>query len=267
MTKPKNIIVQQSTNNNLVRPRTIMQENTQKQNKVKSNRRSFVTLSLCGACLFLLILCGCLITSLVLVGKSLSKSDRPVDVIASLSDNILLSTVNANDKTVILKPTLKNSVTNNSLESDFEQSNRIMMNVPKMSKIIDQLSWRLPKEIKPILYELTLKPDLKTKTFSGNISIHLQVVKPISYIAVHAHTLTITKTLLEKRNDTNGERNNVTIAYTFAYPQLQYWVTEVANPLECGDYVLGLSFNGSLENRIVGFYQSTYINPATNKTR
>lgn len=263
MTKPKNntTIVQQSTNN-LVRPRTVMQEQ-----KLKSNRRSFVTLSLCGACLFLLILCGCLIASLVLVAKSLSKSDRkPVDVIASLSDNIL-STVTADDKKIILKTTLKNSVVDNSLDSDFEQLSRMTMNVPKMSKIIDQLSWRLPKEIKPILYELTLKPDLQTKTFSGNVSIHLSVIKPISYIAVHAHTLTITKTLLESKNATNGDRTNVSIAHAFAYPKFQYWVTEVPKPLDSGDYVLGLSFNGSLENRIVGFYQSTYINPVTNKSR
>lgn len=263
MTKPKNNnapIVQQSTNSNLVRPKTVMQEH-----KLR-NRRSFVTLSLCGACLFLLILCGCLIASLVLVGKSLSKTDRQqqavVDVIASLSDNIL-STVTANDNKVILKTTLKNSVANNSSE----QSNRVTMNVPKMSKIIDQLSWRLPKEIKPILYELTLKPDLTSKTFSGNIDIHLSVTKPISYIAVHAHTLAITKTLLQSKNATNGARHNVTIAHAFAYPQFQYWVTEVPTPLDAGDYVLGLAFNGSLENRIVGFYQSTYVNPTTNQSR
>lgn len=269
MTKPKNqtiiasTIVQQSSNN-LVRPRTVMQEQ-----KLKSNRRSFVTLSLCGACLFLLILCGCLITSLVLVAKSLSKSDRKpvVDVIASLSDNIL-SSVNANDKKIILKTTLKNSLVNNSFESDFDRLSRMtIMNVPKMSKIIDQLAWRLPKEIKPIRYELTLKPDLKTKTFAGNVAIHLSVAKPIAYIAVHAHTLTITKTLLESKNTTTGDRSNVTIAHAFAYPLFQYWVTEVPKPLDAGDYVLGLSFNGSLENRIVGFYQSTYINPATNESR
>ncbi|KAG4074313.1 hypothetical protein HA402_008722 [Bradysia odoriphaga] len=141
------------------------------------------------------------------------------------------------------------------------------MNVPKMSKIIDQLSWRLPKEIKPILYELTLKPDLKTKTFSGNVDIHLSVVQPISYIAVHAHTLAITKTLLESKNATTGDRNNVTIAHAFAYPKYQYWVTEVPKPLALGDYVLGLTFNGSLENRIVGFYQSTYINPTNDESR
>lgn len=267
MTKPKNntitAIGPQSTHN-LVRPKTIMQEQ-----KLR-NRRSFVTLSLCGACLFLLILCGCLITSLVLVGKSLSKSaDRQpvVDVIASLSDSILSSTANANDKKIILKTTLRNSVTNNHTDSEIGQLSRMTMNVPKMSKIIDQLAWRLPKEIKPILYELTLKPDLKTKTFSGNVDIHLSVVEPISYIAVHAHTLSITKTVLESKNATNGERSNVTIAHAFDFPKYQYWVTEVPKPLALGDYVLGLTFNGTLENRIVGFYQSTYINPTNNESR
>lgn len=170
-------------------------------------------------------------------------------------------------KKIILKTTLRNSVTNNQTDSDIEQLNRMTMNVPKMSKIIDQLSWRLPKEIKPILYELTLKPDLKTKTFSGNIDIHLSVVQPISFIAVHAHTLAITKTLLVSKNATNGDRNNITIAHAFAYPKYQYWVTEVPNPLPLGDYVLGLTFNGSLENRIVGFYQSTYIKPTSNESR
>lgn len=139
------------------------------------------------------------------------------------------------------------------------------MRATPISKILDQLTWRLPQQIRPTLYNLLLRPDFKTKTFSGDVSIHLNVTAPISYVAVNHKQLSITKTtLLEKTS--NGERN-VEIATAFDYPEREYWVTELDEPLAIGEYILNLDFNGSLDNRIVGFYQSSYIDVNTNETR
>lgn len=241
---------------NLVRPRTIMQEQPLK-NVTKPNKTSIVVLTLCGACLFLLIISAALLTSLVLVGRNLSYNSK--FILQSASNN------NNSDKINSIDKNNKNSVDNSSSNST-TASVFIKMNPNISSKIISKLRWRLPSEIHPQLYNLRLYPNLKEKTFSGNISIHLQVKAPISYIVVHSKRLTISQTLLQQTLS-NGDLKNISIANAFEYPEYEYWVTEVNEPLAVGDYVLGLTFNGSLTDRIVGFYQSSYFDSIKNERR
>lgn len=143
----------------------------------------------------------------------------------------------------------------------------IAPSIMKTSKILQHLSFRLPKELRPLRYSLTLQPDLKNKTFSGNVTIKLEVIKPISYIPVHSKFLTVaTKEVLQLGNEEKPSRI-IKPLLTFEHPQLEYWVTEFAEPLETGNYSLQLAFNGSLVDRIVGFYQSSYLDKERNEKR
>lgn len=238
---------------NLVRPRTVMQEQPPKN--AKPNKTSVVVLSLCGACLFLLIITAALVTSLVLVGKNLSHSAKQSTLLSASNPSVSTS----DNKNISARTKFVNN------NKHMNQSQITKMNPNISSKVLGNLRWRLPSEIRPNLYKLRLYPDLKAKTFSGNISIQLQVTKPISYIVVHAKRLTISQTLLQQ--SVGNELKNISVANAFEYPDYEYWVTEVDAPLEVGDYVLALTFNGSLTDRIVGFYQSSYIDPVRNETR
>lgn len=135
------------------------------------------------------------------------------------------------------------------------------------SKVLQHLSFRLPRELKPLRYNLILQPDLKTKTFSGNVTIKLEVIKPISYIPVHSKFLTVETKEVKLLGSENKPERVLTPSLTFAHPQLEYWVTEFAEPLEVGNYSLQLAFNGSLVDRIVGFYQSSYLDKQRNERR
>lgn len=139
--------------------------------------------------------------------------------------------------------------------------------VMKTSKIWQQLSFRLPRDIRPRKYQLRLQPDLKNKTFSGNITIRLEVLKPISYIPLHAKLLTVETKNVEKLDEELKPLRTITPSLTFEHPQLEYWVTEFAEPLEVGNYSIQLSFNGSLVDRIVGFYQSSYLDKERKEKR
>lgn len=262
-----------SKSSSLVRPRTVMQESNQSKQR---NRRSILVLSLCGACLFLLIICSALIAALVFVGKNLSSQSHHVGLSSSSSsiDN------NSNNTAIIngIRTTSDNNFNKNQLTIKSGERNRARipaMKTPKLSKIVDQLRWRLPSEIRPILYTLHLHPDLKTKTFTGNVSIQLQITKPINYIALHSKKLTISQTILERNASSLGtadgsggrQLQTVPIWQTFDHPEFEYWITEVEKPLDVGDYVLALTFNGSLTDRIVGFYQSSYFDKQKNETR
>lgn len=252
----------------LVRPRT----DPNRKPKTRTTT-SFVILALCGASMFLFIVSVCLITVLVLVGKSLS--NQSANNLTSLDDDSLLSLFKANRiaETGLLPgadykfnnhiKSTKHTISSSGLENSDKTSVEMMPNLT--SKVLDQLHFRLPREIRPTLYELLLNPDLKAYTFSGNVSIHLKVDKPMSFIAVHSNKLSITSTLLEQLHE--GNVRNISIANAFAFPKYEYWVTEVEEPLPTGVYVLRLAFNGSLTDRIVGFYGSSYYDPVTNATR
>lgn len=135
------------------------------------------------------------------------------------------------------------------------------------SKILQHLSFRLPKELKPLRYNLILQPDLSSKTFNGNVTIRLEVMKPISYIPVHSKFLTVVTKEVVQLGDEEKPARTIQPLLTFEHPQLEYWVTEFAEPLEAGNYSLQLAFNGSLVDRIVGFYQSSYMDAKRNEKR
>lgn len=128
-----------------------------------------------------------------------------------------------------------------------------------------QLSFRLQKEIKPLLYKLDLFPDLVTKKFNGTVEIDLDVLNPVPYIAIHSKTLQISNTsLLAVQGATSSP---VSIASTYHFDKFEFWVAEFETPIEAGRYKFSLNFNGSLTDRIIGFYASSYYSPTRNETR
>lgn len=307
-------MVKSTSTANLVRPRTTIQDSNQSlgftttvalDKQRQRNSRSIVILTLCGTCMFLFILCACLVTVLVLVGRSLSTNaalmtagnhsyrtiheQRATDNIYLLSirefaSKILPSSVLSERTTTtttataitttesvpyeaILSDGSKNNYSSSESSSeanvaDTTSSSTVrIMRTAQVSKIIEQLGWRLPNETRPTLYNLLLRPNFQTQTFAGNVSIYLDVVKPISFVAVHSKFLSVATVSLQH----NG--TNIEVANAFDYPEREYWVTEVAQPLSVGEYVLNLSFNGKLTDRIVGFYQSSYHDVKTNEKR
>lgn len=135
------------------------------------------------------------------------------------------------------------------------------------SKVLSQLTCRLPRELKPRHYQLRLQPDLANRTFSGNVTINLEVLKPISFIPVHAKYLKVDTEQVWQLDETNTPLRKIDPVLTFSHPDCEYWVTEFSEPLQVGNYSLLLTFNGSTAYRIVGLYQSSYWDKARSKER
>lgn len=131
-------------------------------------------------------------------------------------------------------------------------------------RFANQLTFRLQKEIRPLLYKLDLYPDLVTKNFTGSVEIELEVKQPVDFIAIHSKFLQITNTSLISLKTVPDPVN---ISATYGFDQYEYWVTEFAETIESGKYRFSLDFNGSLVDRIVGFYSSSYFSPERNTTR
>lgn len=127
------------------------------------------------------------------------------------------------------------------------------------------LSFRLPKEVKPLHYDLYLHPDLAQGTFQGNVTILINVLDERSYIALHQKDLNITSASLKTFDrEVNYE---VPIKEYYTVDKLEELLVIFNKDLHSGLYHLTFSFNGALQpDKIVGFYSSKYKDD-TNRTR
>lgn len=132
-----------------------------------------------------------------------------------------------------------------------------------MNNIAEKLTFRLPNGIRPSLYSLLINPDLKMKTFKGNVKIDITVFDKSPFIALHSKFLNVTAAKLMKQLQNGLE--GIALKRTFEYEKFEYFVVEPEVTLDVGNYTLDLDFNGSLQDKIVGLYSSSY--PIKNQTR
>jgi len=77
---------------------------------------------------------------------------------------------------------------------------------------------------------------------------------PQSYIKLHSKGLNIIDTKL-----------NSSSVSAFPLPALEFWVVVPNEELSAGEYKLQILFEGSLTNKVVGFYQSNYEDSTSHK--
>src|SRR3990167_5055701 len=114
--------------------------------------------------------------------------------------------------------------------------------------------YRLPATVPPDRYEIRLTPDLEKFKFAGEETVHVVVREPSAEIVLNAAELEIQcasittstgKTLeAEIAIDTENERARLTFS----------------EALTTGACRLYLRFTGTLNDKLHGFYRSTYKN-------
>ena len=116
-------------------------------------------------------------------------------------------------------------------------------------------NYRISQDTQPLHYDVYLHPDLKTNTFKGKVNIEIESKTPRKFFAVHVQHLKITKTSL-----TDDAGKEIVIQRAFEYEPNQFWVVQLDRQVDPGIYFLSLEFNGRLDNGILGFYKSVYVN-------
>ncbi len=111
---------------------------------------------------------------------------------------------------------------------------------------------RLSKNIIPLKYKITLKPDLDNFTFSGFENITIKIEKETKSIEIHSKELDIeTASITINKNKIftskityNEERESVTLFFK--------------ETIKKGKYDLHIVFKGILNDKMRGFYRSSY---------
>jgi puromycin-sensitive aminopeptidase len=112
--------------------------------------------------------------------------------------------------------------------------------------------YRLPRQVVPIRYDLRLEPDLIAARFVGEETITLTIHHPTSEIVLNAIELDITSAQIE------GANGAVRQATTTLDASLERCHLTFSAPLSPGNWRLTIAFCGTLNDKLRGFYRSTY---------
>lgn len=116
----------------------------------------------------------------------------------------------------------------------------------------DTNPYRLPRTVEPERYELTLRPDLDASRFSGEEKVQVKIAEPIDEIRLNSAELEIISAELI---DDAGNQLSGTVTHDEEAEVATIALSGTAQP---GSLVLHLTFTGMLNDKLRGFYRSTY---------
>ncbi|XP_040997347.1 aminopeptidase M1-like [Juglans microcarpa x Juglans regia] len=115
---------------------------------------------------------------------------------------------------------------------------------------------RLPKFAVPRRYDIRLKPDLEACKFAGSVAIDLDIVDDTKYIVLNAAELSVDN---DSVMFTNRDVSEVLEPLQIDLVEVdEILVLEFAETLPIGPGVLTIGFDGTLNDKMKGFYRSTY---------
>lgn len=127
-------------------------------------------------------------------------------------------------------------------------------------------NFRLPASINPVHYDLEMRPQLEEDTYTGTVTISINVSLPTQHLWLHLRETRITQLPQLKRP--SGEQ--VQVRRCFKYETHEYLVVEAGEqlPATTGEayYLLTLEFAGWLNGSLVGFYKTTYTENGQTKS-
>ena len=106
--------------------------------------------------------------------------------------------------------------------------------------------YRLPRDVMPTLYDLRLRPDLRAATFVGTVSITASVTSSVDSIVLNAKELSV-HTVRVNGRDTSWSLHEST----------ERLVIDVVQ--SAGEVAIDITFTGILNDKLRGFYRSTYV--------
>jgi puromycin-sensitive aminopeptidase len=147
------------------------------------------------------------------------------------------------------------SFLNSCLSSSFVQAASIRpkgedMNQDTSSGTLDP--YRLPRHVVPTRYDLRFEPDLTTALFMGEETVTLAIHQLTSHIVLNAIELDISSAKIE---GDSGSIMQAAIALDASFERCHLTFTELLSP---GTWRLTIAFRGTLNDKLRGFYRSTY---------
>ncbi|NNN21152.1 MAG: M1 family metallopeptidase, partial [Acidimicrobiales bacterium] len=142
-----------------------------------------------------------------------------------------------------------------------------MTNVNNSQNYEDDSNYRLPKNARPIRYDLLLAPDLNKAVFTGSVVVELEIQETSSSITCNGAELevigaSISNSALSSLDDSVGE---IKSAKNDIDETLERLTFNFETPIEPGRWFLKINFQGILNDKLRGFYKSTFVDETGNE--
>ena len=116
----------------------------------------------------------------------------------------------------------------------------------------------LPKSVKPIHYQIELKPDIEDFTFLGQETIDIEISNPSSTIVLNSLDIEIATASVNINGSLIATQN---ISYN---RDTETCTLDFTNPIPSGKGQLVIQFTGILNDKLRGFYRSQYLDQQGN---
>ena len=116
-------------------------------------------------------------------------------------------------------------------------------------------TYRLPAIVIPERYEIKLVPDLSQGTFAGEEKVHVKILEPVRQIVMNAAELQFQAVSIK------GPDGKVVQGHAALDVENERATFEFAETLYPGPGELQIVFSGILNDKLHGFYRSTYKDP------
>ncbi|XP_015717477.1 glutamyl aminopeptidase [Coturnix japonica] len=130
----------------------------------------------------------------------------------------------------------------------------------------DWRNFRLPTYVKPIHYDLEVKPEMDTDIYTGTVNISIALGQSTSHLWLHLRETKITE--MPTLRKSSGQQ--IALTDCFEYKAQEYIVMKAEAALTVTDesdpYILTLKFQGWLNGSLVGFYRTTYTEKGVTKS-
>uniref|UniRef100_A0A8C9FAU0 Aminopeptidase n=1 Tax=Pavo cristatus TaxID=9049 RepID=A0A8C9FAU0_PAVCR len=130
----------------------------------------------------------------------------------------------------------------------------------------DWRNFRLPTYVKPIHYDLEVKPEMETDIYTGTVNISIALEQSTSHLWLHLRETKITE--MPTLRKSSGQQ--IALTDCFEYEAQEYIVMKAEEELTVADesdpYILTLKFQGWLNGSLVGFYRTTYTENGETKS-
>ncbi|MFA6251774.1 MAG: M1 family metallopeptidase [Candidatus Paceibacterota bacterium] len=133
-----------------------------------------------------------------------------------------------------------------------------------MKKKILKQSIRLPNHTSPISYNLLIKPDLESFTFSGSEIIKIKIKKETNQITLHSKDIDIETVSISSKQKVVSSRGKSKDEIQFASKITYDIKSETStfyfkNKIKSGNGKLHITFSGIINEGLRGLYKSKYI--------
>jgi puromycin-sensitive aminopeptidase len=117
----------------------------------------------------------------------------------------------------------------------------------------DDSRYRLPSTTVPTAYRIRLEPDLTASTFTGTVEIDVVLDTPSTEIVLNVLDLELGAA------DVRPEGGDVVAATVTVDEALERATLRLDAPIPAGAATLRMTFRGQLNEQLVGFYRSTFV--------